>query len=381
MRIGIMTYWSWDNYGSILQCFALQKCLRNMGHEPFLIRYDPDLDMRDPLSMRLLRKLNPLELARAVKRRIRRTAFADNATLLKRKEAFAAFISERLAVSERVYPDGETLRADPPSAQAYIAGSDQIWNQGRDCGLAATAKLNRSYMLDFGVDDVRRIAYAASWGGSGVPCASRGQIGRLLARFAAVSVRETSGAGYCASCGRADAKVMPDPVFLLERKDYENISAVPSAAPGVAPYVFVYYLHNKSVLGLRQIRKAVEKHGKRLIVVTANDEFGDGNSLVPTPEEWLGLIRNAAYVITNSYHCCLFSLIFGKPFDRIPQRGFTHSQNDRFETLIRQWGLPVNAVLSPAGLLRQCVSADCGEILLHMREEGIGFLKDALGRS
>lgn len=381
MRIGVMTYWSWDNYGSILQCFALQKCLRDMGHEPFLIRYDPDLDMRDPLSTRLLRKLNPHELARVVKRRIRRIAFADNATLLKRKEAFAAFISECLAVSERVYPDGETLRADPPLAEVYIAGSDQIWNQGRGCGHVATAKLNRSYMLDFGTDNLMRIAYAASWGGSGVPCVLRKQIGRLLERFAAVSVRETTGADCCACCGCSDAKVMPDPVFLLERKDYENISAVSSVALGAAPYVFVYYLHNKSALGLRQIRKAVEKHGKRPIVVTANDEFGDGNSFVPAPEEWLGLIRNAAYVITNSYHCCLFSLIFGKPFDRIPQRGFTHSQNDRFDTLIQHWGLPVNAVVSPAGLLRQCASADCGENLLHMREVGVGFLKDALRRS
>ena len=139
MKIGIMTYWtSEENYGQILQGYALQQVLRNMGHEPFLIRYDY--------------RYEPGQMPFNRPEHFHTRHFED-------------FRQKYMVVSDKEYMSYHELVSAPPKADSYIVGSDQVWY----LGLNPENKLNRlhAYFLDFGGEDIQRYAVAASWGGTG----------------------------------------------------------------------------------------------------------------------------------------------------------------------------------------------------------------------
>jgi hypothetical protein len=160
MKIGIMTFWwSDDNYGQILQCYALQKYLRDAGHDAYLIRYDPRGDYEKKLWDKVIRALNPIELFFYLQRRIRNKKIIKKNKLRK----FNEFRDKYIRQSERIYYHYNDLVPDPPEADVYIAGSDQIWNIF-SLPIQQVKKRLRAYFLDFGKPDIKRIAYAASFG-------------------------------------------------------------------------------------------------------------------------------------------------------------------------------------------------------------------------
>ena len=338
MKTGIVTYWkSGCNYGEQLQCYALQEYLRGLGHDPFLIRYDYEADViygSRPLPVRLIRACNPKRLAgHFITKRNNKDFVRD---CMEHPRGFENFRERHLAMS-RVYGSLKELRNDPPEADLYIAGSDQIWNTFGG-GLVEMRNRIAAFFLDFGKEGVKKISYAASWGKDSLPADQAEYIRPLLAKFDVVSVREETGIGVCRELGREDAVLAPDPVLLHGAQKYRSLYEEAGIKRREGRYLFFYYLNN----GLNFDRQKVFEWARQrdLEVVYVTDDWHEGfERSFPGIPEWLELIDNAEFVVTNSYHCGIFSILFGKRFGIIRRTGAHAGMNSRMETLFALCGI------------------------------------------
>lgn len=338
MKIGIVTYWkSYSNYGEQLQSFALQEYLRSMGHEPFLIRYDYEADTiygTKPLPVRLLRACNPKRLAGYFKSRSMNKKRIQEGNAHPR--GFESFREKHISMS-RVYSSIDALRNDPPEADLYITGSDQVWNTfgGK---LSEMEHRYHAFFLDFGKEDVKRISYAASWGRESVPEDEEKLIRGLIPKLDAVSVREKTGIDLCSRLGREDACLALDPVLLLDAQAYRKLYREDGAGKCGKKYLFFYYLNNGADFDRKKVFEWAGKKGLEVVYVT-DDWHEDLERTFPDIPGWLELIDDAEYVVTNSYHCGIFSILFGKKFGIIRRKGAHAGMNSRLETLFGLCGI------------------------------------------
>lgn len=338
MKIGIVTYWSsTNNYGEQLQNFALQEYLRGLGHEPFLIRYDYINDTiygSRPLHIRLLRACNPKRLAGYLRSR------EDNKKRIKdsidHPRGFEGF-RERYLTMSRVYPSIDELINDPPDADMYITGSDQVWNTFEG-GLIEMRNRVRAFFLDFGKESIIRVSYAASWGRGSIPEDESVFIKPLLAKFNVVSVREKSGIDICRSLERNDAVLALDPVLLHDAEIYRNLYRGLKKDKPEEKYVFFYYMNNDGGYDRQAVFDWADTKGLKVVYVT--DDWHDTyERSFPGVTEWLELLDNAEYVVTNSYHCCVLSLVLGKRFGVIKRFGAYEGMNTRLDSLFELLGI------------------------------------------
>ena len=338
MKIGIVTYWkSADNYGEQLQNYALQEYLRGLGHEPFLIRYDYEADTiygSKPLPVRILRAFNPKRLSGYFKSKHNNRMYRKNC--LEHPRGFEEFRKDYLSMS-RVYSSIDDLRKDPPEADMYITGSDQVWNT---FGGRFSEMRNRlsAFFLDFGKEDVLRISYAASWGRTNIPEDESELIRPLLAKFDAVSVREESGIGVCNRLGREDAVLSPDPVLLHGAEVYRRLYRGPDVKIPEGKYLFFYFMNHDGDYDRRAVFEWAAAHDLKVIYVT-DDWHEELERSFPGLTGWLALIDNAEYVVTNSFHCSVVSLIFEKKFGVIKRTGSHAGMNTRMDSLFAGFGI------------------------------------------
>ena len=331
MKIGIMTFWwSEDNYGQILQCYALQKYLRDTGHDAYLIRYDPRKDyIKNPLTARFLKALNPIKLYNFIRHKLRLYRAAKEQQACPRY--FSQFRNRYLVQSEKIYTSYNQLKTDPPTADMYIVGSDQVWN-------FYTSKLQKvintvhAYFLDFGGKNIKRVSYAASWGNFFIEKNFREEIQPLLERFDYVSVREKSGIAICEDC-HAQADWVPDPVFLLNTEAYRSLYMENSFDKPQKKYVFLYLLSNPCDCSIVDIKRWAESKGLDVVYVSGNNSIDGHTKIFASIPQWLYLIDNAEYVITNSFHCCVVSSMFHKRYAAVPVKGLISGMNSRLDSL------------------------------------------------
>lgn len=338
MKIGILTFWwSEDNYGQILQCYALQKYLKDKGHEAYLIRYDPKYDYNEtPLFQKLLKALNPKKLILYFinKMQYKMASYEQK----KYNRGFSRFRDKYLTLST-FYNSYKELKENPPDADVYIVGSDQVWNFN-SCNINKVINLVNAYFLNFGDKNIKRISYAASWSRRDIPNDQRREIQKLLNNFNYISVREKDGIKICQSCG-VSAEWVPDPTLLLQpdsyRELYKNEEIDIKASE---KYLFLYLLNNKAKHSIKNIKKWAKSKNLRIIYVTGNNKIDKEEKYYPTIPNWLYLIDNAEYIITNSYHACIFSIMFDKKFAAIKLNDNFEGMNTRFESLWELFDLP-----------------------------------------
>lgn len=337
MKIGIMTFWwSNDNYGQLLQCYALQQYLREQGHEPFLIRYDsrPDL-LPFPVWRKILKAFNPIKLSSFIRykliRKIHKIQFNSEEQNYQRQ--FDSFRKKYIRQSENIYLSYSELKENPPEADCYIVGSDQVWNFYEN-PLNRCKNLLHAYFLDFGLSSTKRISYSASWGTKKISKEFSKEIAPLLKKFDYISVREESGLDICRKCGVPNAEFRCDPTLLLSADYYRKLyQSEEQHNNNPKKYIFIYRLSNPCRFDVESIKKWAKEKNLEIIYVTANNQYDLYEKVYPTIPQWLSLIDHAEYVITNSFHCCVFSLLFGKKFGVIPLVRSAAGMNTRLETL------------------------------------------------
>lgn len=295
------------NYGSALQCYAMQRYLSMRGHKVSHVR-----DYR----------ANPVYILKRFKNLRYTKAFFSKA---KAQISLQHFIKQYISLSECGYFTYSGLVKRCPDADCHIAGSDQIWHNA-----------NNFRYLTYVPDDKLKLSYAASFGKAEISDEMKQTIQPYLARFDGITVRERSGVDIIRSMGYEVEHVL-DPTLLLDMEEY------PVAPVNKRDYCYCYFLNlpDRSHVSFDQI-KAYSKQSKMELVVTAPLNyplFIKDNHTFPSVEQWLGLYKNADCVFTNTYHGLLFCIIFRKQFLFFAQRGSSKAENERFVSLLSMLNL------------------------------------------
>lgn len=382
MKVGIITFWqSNDNYGQLLQCWALQQQLMKMGHEPFLIRYDfINNKPRSPIWKRVLKSVLIYPLYRKFKRtrKLREIQQAFNAK--NRQRQFDLFREQKLSLSEKIYKSLSDLQCNPPIADCYIVGSDQVWAQ------LISFKDNQVFYLDFGDSAIRRIAYAPSFSMTEYPAHLLPLLKKQLQRFDAISVREEVGVDICKSVGFSAVRVL-DPTLLLEKCDYTTL--IPKNLT-TASYIYVYSLNISTPDDLywNDLNLMSQQYNLKLIVTTGSgyipgyEIFNDVTYSYATIQQWLSYINDANLVVTSSFHGIVFSIILETPFVYIPLKGNFSSGNNRILDLLYDLGLESRILTNERSyfdIYHQVIDwTSVKNRLKGLQEQSIQYLKQSL---
>ncbi len=301
MNIKTITCHDVYNSGASLQAYALQTYLESLGNCVEIINYKPDYlsknysltAVNNPAFDKIL--LKQIYLLMKLPERLKNLKS-------ERKQNFDSFTKQRLHLTKK-YSSIEELRNNPPTADVYFAGSDQIWNtffqNGKD----------PSFYLDFGAENTIKASYAASFSTTSVPNEYKSQIKQWLSNFNFISVRESSGLDILESLGIKNGVQVMDPVFLLESSAWEQMCTYNT---GNDEYILVYDFDGNDKIA-EFAKMAADKTGKKIYSIQQLG-YADKCFINAGPVEFISLIHNASYVISNSFHATAFSIIFEKEF-------------------------------------------------------------------
>lgn len=300
MKVGVITFHSAHNYGASLQTWALQKVLKNLGTEPCVINYHPDIIDRlyvAPKQNTLKKKMKYL-LKKKYRNRVKKQ--------VEKNRKYRAFIKNnfKLVGDFKTYDE---LKKAKLGLDAYITGSDQVWNSDHTNGF------DPAYLLDFAESSAKKISYAASVGREYIFPQYRDQFQESLKSYTSISVREASACPAIESLTDKPVEVVLDPTLLLDRNDYEELKK-PSLYKGKR-YICVYMMEANKEL-IRFANRLSVAIGLPIIQRKPSNIFRNelGSYYLDTAAEFLSEIENAEYVLTNSFHATVFSLIYEKPF-------------------------------------------------------------------
>lgn len=353
MKVGILTQHFYKNYGGILQNWALQQILLGMGHEPLTFEHDTCYTKRRWLMRMVKHIISERSLMRIpeypYKGRIGHKPFIDFVLKHINSETVRVFTSD----IEKKY-----------GIDAFIVGSDQVWRPAFNSG-----RLYNMY-LDFASDSVKKIAYAASFGVSEWEYNSiqTKRCKELVQHFSAVSVREDSGVALCNKYLDISAKLVLDPTLLLNKADYESLC---NSIPQAKPFIFVYALKlNDSIIKLSQ--KKSEELKTTIKTIQAGDKLKRDDSI----EDWIASFRDAAFIVTDSFHGMAFSIIFNKPFLIIKNES---GGNARYYSLLKQFGLEKRIVENMNNMPQEEINWEqVNKKRMILKQSSIRFLEDSL---
>lgn len=328
MKIGILTWLHNGNYGSILQAYALQKALRNQGYQTENIDYAPSTVKK---VENLIKNKNSLKLflekwdAYCAKK-----VAGSPRELSEKQKKFEDFRENYINITRRYSSPKEVATIDG-EYDAYICGSDQIWSP---------VLLNPVFYFGFLSDTERKIAYACSFGVSSIKGKKATKITNYLNRFDYISVRESSGCEIVKNLTGKVVPVMPDPTLLLQRTDWDKVSKYNL---NLNKYIFCYFLSwNEDYW--KYVENVSQQLGYQIVIVPSVKQTYQVDAKILKnigPEEWVGLVKNASYVITDSFHGTVFSIIYNKPFTVLKRFSDDNprSQNSRIYTLLEHYNL------------------------------------------
>ena len=314
MRISIITFHFPHNPGAVLQCMALQNYLKAKGHEVTIIDYRPDQHARMYRPIR-----NPFTEAtdfvknygsKNTMRKIYKWVRHFGSVLLscfsyrvvsEREKFFSSFISKNIKMTRR-YDSLEALRADPPAADVYISGSDQVWNSDITNG-----RLDPAYFLRFGDSKIVRIAYAVS---ANIKNNEINDYKLFTDKIKYISLREKNTACQLEKLLKRKIAVTVDPTLLLSASDYEGYIT----RKATYDYILFYGLRTKENNSLIKdtLKKVQKEYNLPIIDISPIDwriSVQETHRVI-SPNEFLSYIYGASVVITNSFHGSVFSITF-----------------------------------------------------------------------
>ena len=343
MMVGILTLHEADNYGAVLQAYALQRTLEKLGAE---------CEFLSLVKAQAQQGEEPSGLPAALIGRIRQAGG-------KRAALFDAFRRRWLHCAGPV-PWAEAAR----SVERYdrlIVGSDQVWNP-------RISGVDERYFLPFAPPD-KRFSYAASFGAEPLPESIRDWCAGELRRFAGLSVRERSGRDLLMDLTGREALVCLDPTLLLSREEWAALAGPEDEKA----YVLLYLLKYDASLAAAAKKEAAGR-GLPLRTVTAAymPPCGFDAWCGVGVEKWASLFRNASCVFTNSFHGTAFSLLFSKPLRTARIGGELQARNGRTEELLQSVGLDP----SFDGMYPAVPAETFSACIRERRETSVGYLKE-----
>lgn len=365
MRIGILTQPLYANYGGILQNYALQKVLKDMGHSPITInrlknRSSNFVKEIIKWGIRHIKKEYPSYFL-SMKQREERCHLLHN------------FIAENIKITEPIFEQEIFDRyISDISIDGYIVGSDQVW---RPC----YSPHIQNYYLDFVKPGIKKIAYAASFGTDTWEYTDEitPYIASLAKRLDAISVRERSAVELCRKYLHVEPTWVVDPTLLLSAEVY--LKFIKTDVDN-KDYIVTYFLED-SIENEKFIEKFKSCTGINSVISNhTNNYLKRGqtikDSINISVEDWLTNIYHSSFVVTDSFHGVVFSILFNRPFV-VRLNGIRG--NTRLESLLEDFGLidcictDINHIMIP--------KIDWGRINSHLLErkaESLSFLQNSL---
>lgn len=357
MKINTLTTFDVYNYGASLQAYALMTYLASLGHDVEIIDYQPDYLTRK-YDYKWVNPESPLSRWALTRAAYRVMKYLQRQTTMGRKRAFDRFHTAYLRRTPERYTTAEQIYSNPPQADAYVVGSDQVWNVFYEAGR------DDVFFLGF-VRNGRRLSYAASFSYMDIDSAQQQRIKRLLGEFDGVGVREYHGVEFLQSIGVESTWTL-DPVFLLTPDQWREFASPPAKSE---PYVLIYDFENNADLKQFTLEYA-RKHA--LKIYSINDtypcRYAHRNFSSAGPMEFLSLIMNCDAFVSNSFHGSAFSIMFHKPVFVFNRR--RHKVNSRMQSLMRLFGLEGNVfdTFTP-GMTDTTAQPDFAEINRTMERE------------
>lgn len=338
MKAAIVTVWGLpDNYGNVLQAFALQKFLLQYGIYSEVILFSHIYTTESSKIKQVLYRIKANGVS-AVKAKVFSIfRFALTARKIKKRD-FAAFISKNINVRRIKYFHLDDLK-NTLDYDFCIAGSDQVWSCLDDCSKDYFDVLT----LKFAPKNALKISCSASFGYYENAFRNRKkEIADSLKDFDFISVREKKGLDICNNLGLKNCVLQPDPTFLLGIDFYKKFCKFESTDLFRKKYVLLYLLNNSSNFSIVKLKKWAKANDLNVIYVSGNSDvfkFSFHWKVYPKISEWLSLVSNAEFVFTNSFHGICFSIIFNKLFLGIKQIGKFAGQNSRFDSVLDLFNL------------------------------------------
>lgn len=334
-KIGICACYATRNYGSMLQAFATQEAILKLGYKAEFIRYKKKRTVLFCVKQ-LPRLLNGnlmfdkwMDLKRKLLFSIHPSVKESNR---KRNELFRKFGERYYKCFSEEYYGYDALEKAANSYETVLVGSDQLWTPG---GLATNF-----YNLMFVPDGVNKVSYATSFGVNSIPWYQKKRTREYLERIDYLSVRELRGVEIVSEMTDREAQVVADPTLLLNAQEWGE--AIPERKIVEEPYIFCYFL------GVNEAHRAVaekfaKKTGLKIVSTPALDSFvkkdllfGDEQRFDIGPDDFVNLIRNAEYVLTDSFHGTVFSILHHKQFMTFYRfSSGTQSRNSRIDSILR----------------------------------------------
>lgn len=277
-----------DNYGSLLQAYALQTAIEKLGCSCRAICYGA----------------------------VKKYGLLQALLYYRRNRAFADFRKNAIHHTRR-YLDFAALKADPPKADVYVTGSDQMFNP-------VCTQADPSYFLKFLPEEkrgaYRKISYASSFAVKEIPDDMQGVYSAALSDYDALSLREQSGVELAEKLTDKPASLCCDPTILLTREDWLKF-AEKAKRKIRKPYILCYnlnYMVDPYPMANEVERRVQQEIGLPIVFLSGSKaDVGKPNSRIiknATPYEFVDLFMNASFILTSSFHGTVFSLHSGKPF-------------------------------------------------------------------
>lgn len=388
MKTATVTWISYNNYGTLLQAYALQKQVELLGHENVILNDSQILKEyfaakrksappaqhapqapQESAAERIKRILSdPGALSRRLLARTdsERYAFPYEAS----QKACLDFKKEALNIRDDVIPgDLDRLNGD---FDAFIAGSDQIWS-------VFDSIFNPYYYLDFARK--RKIAYAPCMGTDRIPEHTVNAIRELLSDFCAISARENVSARQLSEITGRDVAWVCDPTLLHDRDFWSDFTGnIPARKE---KYLLCYFLESRPWY-FAWAKALAKQRGLKIRLIPSRWEHLSNGYVIPEavgPREFVSWFRDAAYVLTDSYHGSIFSLIFEKDFQYLLRFAPDDpaSQNIRIQSLFERLGLHSRIVTENTVTVQMNMNhGPIQDKLKQFREESMSYLKQSL---
>ncbi|HGH5986103.1 polysaccharide pyruvyl transferase family protein [Proteus mirabilis] len=331
MKIGILTQPLHNNYGGLLQAYALQTFLKKQGHNVLTV----DFYIEDEKRIQIKKLIRNFTKKYILRRQIDPIYSLTKKDKLRISQYTSHFIAENIKKTQYISDLNEFEYLKQYQFDAYIVGSDQVWRPSYSPGMPA-------FFLSFLKDDdkTKRIAYAASFGVDHCNEFTENELNQyslLSQKFHAIGVREDSAIVLCRKYLKVDAELVLDPTLLLEKDEYiQLINNDITSSPNGNMMVYVLDKNDEK----SQIIDAVSKNYKLQPYTIMPNSHDD---VFPSVTQWLRGFLDASFVVTDSFHGVIFSIIFNKQFIAIgnKSRGLA-----RFLSILKLFNLENRLIFS-----------------------------------
>lgn len=380
-KIGLCIAYTGTNYGQLLQAYATQQIVRKFGYQTEIIKYHSGRNKGLKLSYGAI-VVGLKQLASIIRQKIphRGGGVLDDIhqkNLCLRKNTADHFRQTRL--SDVVQCNGiDELRKKSEEYYAVMVGSDQVW--------LPDVAVSNFFTLRFAAQGVRRISYATSLGVSSYPHYAKKAASDFWKQIDYLSVREQQGKEIIQGIVDVPVEVVADPTYLFTCEEW--LELIPHERIAAEKYILCYFLGDSDPIKQYARRFAADK-GLCLVSILSDEcnsddsQYADEVLVGRSVEDFVNLIRNAEYILTDSFHGLAFSVINQKQFLVFYRKRLDakQSRNSRIDNIVRAWGLEERLIREPEKLIIPTENIDYSAVstkVEELRKKSIAFLGRAL---